>query len=269
VRPLPEAGLPSLLRALLSWRRSGQGAVDLSPWRFTLPPARPAQLAQFRAELGYGPHAAAMPLAFHYLAVQRAQLAYMLRPAFPHPVIGLIHASQRWQALGPWDAQQAGELRLQARAGARAGAIELQVGLWQHGSLCLQTASDYRVGSRRAGAAPARGVEAPPDGPALARWPLDAAAGRRYARLSGDWNPIHLWPWSARLFGLPRPLIHGLHSAARCEALLCERAGRPLRSLKVRFTRPLLLPGEASLYERDGRFTLCSGDGGVAKGEWD
>ena len=256
-----------MLRALLTWRRHGEGALDPNPWSFALPALDAAHLAQFRAELGYSARGAEVPLAYHYLAVQRAQLAYMLRPTFPHPVVGLIHAAQRWQRLGPWDPARTGELRLQAKPGTRAGALTLLVGLWQDGSLRLQTESDYLA---RIGKPPlrARRVEASPTEPSLARWPLEAGAGRRYARLSGDWNPIHLWSWSAKLFGLPGPLIHGLHSAARCEALLSERAGRPLQSLRVRFTQPLLLPGEARLYEADGQFTLHGPNGPVAKGDW-
>jgi hypothetical protein len=42
--------------------------------------------------------------------------------------------------------------------------------------------------------------------------------GRLYARLSGDYNPIHLWPWSARLLGFKRPIIHGMHTVGRAVA---------------------------------------------------
>ena len=38
-------------------------------------------------------------------------------------------------------------------------------------------------------------------------WTVAHDAGRRYAALSGDCNPIHLWPWSARLMGMRAPII--------------------------------------------------------------
>ena len=43
----------------------------------------------------------------------------------------------------------------------------------------------------------------------LARWELPAGAGRRYARVSGDYNPIHLWALTARPFGFRAPILHG------------------------------------------------------------
>ena len=51
---------------------------------------------------------------------------------------------------------------------------------------------------------------------------IDSSAdlGVRYARVSGDWNPHHLWPWSARLLGYKSPIVHGMWTVARTLALL-------------------------------------------------
>ena len=54
--------------------------------------------------------------------------------------------------------------------------------------------------------------------------------GRRYGAVSGDRNPIHLHGWSAKLFGMPRPIAHGMWLKARCLAELeVDAAGRVLR----------------------------------------
>jgi acyl dehydratase len=44
---------------------------------------------------------------------------------------------------------------------------------------------------------------------------VDNSLARSYARLSGDYNPIHLFTWSARLFGFKQPIIHGMWTKAR------------------------------------------------------
>jgi hypothetical protein len=44
--------------------------------------------------------------------------------------------------------------------------------------------------------------------------------GRQYARVSGDFNPIHIAAVAARFFGFKRALAHGMWSLARCAAEL-------------------------------------------------
>lgn len=67
--------------------------------------------------------------------------------------------------------------------------------------------------------------------------------GRRYARVSGDWNPIHLWPLTARRFGFKRPIAHGMYSLARSLAVL-ETRGVTLtgKRLEAQFRAPAVLP---------------------------
>ena len=76
---------------------------------------------------------------------------------------------------------------------------------------------------------------------------LPANQGRLYALIAGDFNPIHLYPITARLFGFKRPIVHGMwtlahllnQSYSELNQLSCGR-------LAVRFRRPLALPLESS-----------------------
>jgi acyl dehydratase len=79
------------------------------------------------------------------------------------------------------------------------------------------------------------------DIPASATWRLPGDLGRRYAGVSGDRNPIHLHPLSARLFGVPRAIAHGMWTKARCLAALEPRLEDSFTA-HVAFRRPLLLP---------------------------
>ena len=74
-----------------------------------------------------------------------------------------------------------------------------------------------------------------------ALWRLPPDLGRRYAGVSGDANPIHLSPLTSRLFGFPRPIIHGMWTHARALAQLDARLPDAYR-VQVRFTRPIMLP---------------------------
>jgi acyl dehydratase len=66
-------------------------------------------------------------------------------------------------------------------------------------------------------------------------------------RLSGDWNPIHADPETARKAGFERPILHGLCTmGVACRALLqgcADDQPERLRSMFVRFSRPVF-PGE-------------------------
>src|SRR5690606_29993775 len=66
-------------------------------------------------------------------------------------------------------------------------------------------------------------------------------------RLSGDWNPIHADPATARKAGFDRPILHGLCTmGVACRGLLqacADDQPERLRSMFVRFSRPVF-PGE-------------------------
>jgi acyl dehydratase len=93
--------------------------------------------------------------------------------------------------------------------------------------------------------------------PLLDKWQLAADIGRRYGAASGDRNPIHLHALTARLFGFPRAIAHGMWTVARCLAA----HGTP-QAVRVRaeFRAPVLLPGTV-LFAADGRRFELRGPG--------
>lgn len=144
------------------------------------------------------------------------------------------------------------------------------------GQLCCQGTSVFMIKTRtpRDGESPRsqRPADAAPDEGGwteLARWPLAAGAGRRYARVSGDYNPIHLWPWTARPFGFRAPILHGYALAARtAHTLVAQRLrGEPaaLRRMRIAFRAPLPLPSTAVLLideaASEHRFRVAAPDG--------
>ncbi len=262
--PLPRHAWWLMLRAGLAAPRPG-GAVPTEPASWRAPPLDLRRLAAFRAHLGFGPETV-VPLSLHYLALQRAQLEWMLRPAFPFRLLGMVHMSQSLRALTPWLPDAPFEVHLRASLEGKRN-VRLDAELHQSGQAVLHASSLYRP-PREAGARPLRdrAPEPAPTTRPLAQWPLPAHAGRAYAWLSGDANPIHLWPWTARRFGLPQPIVHGMHTLARCEAELARAQGAPLRHIELQFLRPLALPGHAALHGDAATFEVFGPAGRCATG---
>jgi acyl dehydratase len=100
------------------------------------------------------------------------------------------------------------------------------------------------------------GGKAPPQGPRSPRerserqhhgavWRVPAGVGARYARVSGDRNPIHTSRLAARAFGFRRRIAHGMWTAAHCLAALEGRL--PDRfTADMRFQRPVSLPARVA-----------------------
>jgi acyl dehydratase len=94
-------------------------------------------------------------------------------------------------------------------------------------------------------------------------WQVPSDLGRRYARVSGDANPIHTSALGARLFGFRRPIAHGMWAKARAMAALARGTPFDDAEVEVAFRAPLFLPGEARLRTGpNGAFELTDASGG-------
>jgi len=93
-------------------------------------------------------------------------------------------------------------------------------------------------------------------------WSVPADIGRRYARVSGDYNPIHLADMTAKLFGFKGAIAHGMWSKARCLAALEQQLPEEGYSVAVNFNRPLFLPSQALFFTHElkgkQQFSLCN-----------
>jgi acyl dehydratase len=80
-----------------------------------------------------------------------------------------------------------------------------------------------------------------------ARQTIDTDQTYRYARASGDYNPIHTDENTARMVGLPGIIVHGLCTMAFASKVIidhvCDRDPLQLRRLRARFSRPVF-PGQ-------------------------
>jgi acyl dehydratase len=180
----------------------------------------------------------------------------------PFPSRGLIHLESEMVAVRPLRAREPVRCRVELeRADPHRRGLRLlfRSRCWNAaGQLCqedrLALLAPGEGGGRARGATPREAAASEPEPAAwttVEEWALGPGAGRRYARASGDYNPVHLWGWSARLLGYRRPILHGFClEAMAAHALIRHRLGgdpTALRRLLLRFRSPLLLPARVSL----------------------
>lgn len=213
----------------------------------------------------FGFLAGSVPLTYLYLLAQRAQLATMLDCAIPFRIVGLIHVSNElaMQCEVRTDAPLVLATTLSMPQPAANGAIEcvLETVASSDGQTVFICTSQYLIKRGPRGKHASGSPPVAPVGDILTEWIVTADAGRRYAALSGDWNPIHLWPWSARLMGMHAPIIHGMETMARVCAAFEQSTNRRVTSLTCRFKRAVPLGASATLMVcevPDSFVVLCS-----------
>ncbi len=248
--PLPRLGPALLLRALATRGRRPPAGAHLAPVStdYVLERLDPHAVRRYAKALGFPP--GAVPLTFHYLLAQRAHLGTMLDPAFAVAIPGLIHVENVLAERHAPDPE--GALRLATTARVREGDTastycELETVATQDGREVFHCTSTYLARRPRAGGKSGRQPDEPLAGTELGNWFVALRDGRRYAAISGDWNPIHLWPWSARLMGMRAPIIHGMHTVGRACALVESLRGRRVTAVGARFQAPIPLGSQASL----------------------
>lgn len=214
--------------------------------------ANPRQLADYSTQCALTP-GAALPLIYPHLLAMPLHMAMLTHKTFPLALMGLVHVANRITSHQPIPTDATMELHCRIdgiQQTERGQSFEIETRVCRDGRTVWQEHSTFLApsGQRARGAASAPDASARPEEP-LARWAVAANAGRRYSRVTGDWNPIHVSGWTARLFGYPRAIAHGMWSLGRCAALLQQGgASTGPTVLEARFKRPLMLPGRVALY---------------------
>jgi acyl dehydratase len=231
-----------------------------------------ARLADYDRVCGFTLREVLPPTYIHMLAFP-LHLALMTDGRFPFPAIGLVHIANRIVQHRPVGAGELLSLKVWAdpleyhprgrqftiRTEARAG-DEL---VWEEHSTNLRRGPS--------GDPPPEGTPGDPgppsaeELPASATWRLPGDLGRRYGSVSGDLNPIHVHPLSARLFGFPSAIAHGMWTKARALAALESQLPAAFTA-EVAFKRPILLPATVQFAERAERKGIRFGVRDARKG---
>ena len=261
---LPSApSMPALFaRAAVTARGRGGALPDTRLARSGIP-VDAGQLAGYARVCGFA-LADVLPITFPHVLTFPLQVALMSDRSFPLALPGLVHVRNRIDVLRPISTGEALDLEVWAErfAAHRSGAtVDLCASVSAAGEEVWRGRSTYLArGAAAPAGAPASDVEVRvgdlPDG--SIRWRVAGDTGRRYAKVSGDVNPIHLSGLTAKAFGFKRAIAHGMWVKARALAALQGRLPETV-SVDVGFRKPLFLPSTVTLATRavDGGWDLA------------
>ncbi|CAM3216031.1 MaoC/PaaZ C-terminal domain-containing protein [Pseudomonas floridensis] len=245
LQPLPNLFLQAALRRKVT----GTQLPDLGLRSWVSVDAE--KLAAYRKACGFKDSSLLPPTYPHVLAFA-LQMQLMTSKEFPFPLLGLVHIANRigiHRPLGSvsqlYVSVQATDLRPHPKGATftLVTQVEDSVGLlWEEDStmLCKGVRLDGEMDEH---------IE-PAYLPVIehATWQAPSHIGREYARVSGDYNPIHLSAPSARLFGFPRAIAHGMWLKARTLAALDDHLPASNVDITVQFQKPVRLPSDVTLF---------------------
>ncbi|MGJ9420943.1 MaoC family dehydratase [Aeromicrobium sp. CF3.5] len=205
----------------------------------------PAHLGAYREVCGFEP-STTLPATYPHMAAFALHLALMTDTAFPFAPMGLVHLRNTITQVRPISPDETFDVAVRAadlRPHPKGQLIDLRTdvtidgeSVWRESTALF---SRGKGGGPEQAAAPLEGVDPPP---AAVQWKLNGDLGRRYGAVSGDRNPIHLHPLTAKAFGFPSNIAHGMWTKAHCLAALDARLPDGF-TVDVEFKKPIFLPG--------------------------
>ncbi len=235
----------------------------------------PADLAAYARVCGFTLRDA-LPATYLHIVAFPLHMQLMTDGKFPFPAVGLVHLSNRIVVRRPAHVSETFDLVVRTTpiephpkgrtfSIVSTATVDGEV-VWEDVSTMLRRgggSGDAGNGGRERGGASGSGEPRESDGPgeqqvhgAPVEWRLPGDLGRRYGAVSGDRNPIHLHALTAKAFGFPAAIAHGMWTKARCLAAL-----EPLPdayTVDVTFKKPILLPSRVTFAADNERFVVRS-----------
>ena len=230
-----------------------------------------SKVAAYAAACGYADADARdgrIPAAFPHVLATPLHLRIMAMRAFPLRPMGLIHLANVISMPGELRTGMTVDVVVAARNYRKTEtglAFDMDTELlgagrplWRETCVLL---SRWPESVQRPATRPPRPPRAPKSSVVLAEFAVDRATVWRYARVSGDVNPIHLNDRAARFFGLRGAIAHGMWSLARSLAQQPVAVPEAQARLETQFLTPVQLPARVCvkswLEEGVERRALC------------
>jgi acyl dehydratase len=208
------------------------------------------EVAAYRKVCGFA-DSPILPATYPHILAFGLQMQLLTAKRFPFPLLGLVHLSNRIRVHRPLGGISDLLISVHAqnlKPHAKGATFDLVT--TAEDSLGLLWEADSRMlcrGVKLAGEATDDVQPTPPQVSELTAWKAPTDIGRRYARVSGDYNPIHLSAATAKLFGFPQAIAHGLWNKAHMLAALGEHLPAANIEINVEFRKPVRLPSEVML----------------------
>ena len=210
---------------------------------------------------------ATLPIAYPHILAMPLHLAMLGAEAFPVKLFGLVHVQNRIAMREPLSADEPAEIRCWIeghRDTERGQEFDLHTEYVVAGEPLLGRDLHVPRAQARAARAPAKTtISRAPSKARRMRWRSSRAAfarrpglGRRYGFISGDVNPIHMSDLTARAFGFPRAIAHGMWSLGRLASDFEAEQFDGGCELNVNFKLPIYMPAWLMLQRWDDRERL-------------
>jgi acyl dehydratase len=275
VGTLLKAALPSIpvVNQLPGVRKTG----DFHGLAFTRPAVtiERGHVASYAGVCGF-PVKDTVPLTYLHLLAFPLHMAILSDPSFPFPAVGAVHLGNEITQHRPVGVGETVTVTARAdeiRPHPKGRAVDFVTTIDAGGEVVWESTSTYLRRGRSEAVVSTGSTDDQRDStdgvavvPGRVTWRLDGDLGRRYAAVSGDHNPIHLYPLTAKALGFPRQIAHGMWSLARCVAALENRIP-DAATVDAAFKKPILLPGTVAFGQdatEDGpAFALTSPESGA------
>lgn len=196
-----------------------------------------------------------LPVTYPHIHAFPLHMALMMEEGFPFPAMGLVHVRNRITQYRPIAERE--QLNIKCSLG---NLNQVEKG-WEFSIFTVVSTAGERVWSSESinffrGGGHGRKDEKKASGePAPAtdtiEWKVPGNTGRRYGAVSGDRNPIHLYPLTARLFGFKRQIAHGMWSKARALGQLQRQLPEEAFRVDVQFKLPMFIPATVKFEQQD------------------
>jgi acyl dehydratase len=210
------------------------------------------------------------PFVYIYILAQRAQAALMLQKEFTIAIPGLVHIANQLKEVNPIDYSAPFDILATVDVEYKASGSLIpvfNVDFIQKGVIVTRCQSTYLAKRKSNKPKSTAAVDDPVTKPFLTQEiVIPANAGRQYARVAGDRNPIHTSTLLAKVFGFKRPIAHGWYLVSKILNLCEQHKNNTYKTINVEFKSPVFLPGTITLQVEDGieglRFSATSKETG-------
>ncbi|MBP2281198.1 acyl dehydratase [Psychrobacter sp. PL19] len=214
-----------------------------------------ANLKDYRKICGFADNGK-VPITYFSVLSQALQMNMMVKEPFPFAMLGMVHVDNsvtQYRRIGERETVTMSVAFDNLRDHNQGQQFDFVTIIKSGNEIIWQGTSTYLSRSKKPDSS-ASGKSAPR--PVTVKPIVDEAGvhnifevpediGRRYAFISGDFNLIHLHPLSARAFGFPKAIAHGMWSKAKCLAMMGELPDAC--TVEVSFKLPIFLPSEVEL----------------------
>jgi len=249
--------LPLYARAIIPKGGAGSkngDAVHIPPLTATLTGITTdrERLARYQRVCGFA-SSSIMPITWPHIEAFPLHIRLMTDAAFPLPLLGLVHLRNSITQHRPIYQGECLDIECTLTNqvnGDRGIEFDVLTTAFSSGRCVWEESSTILFRQASSGGSSKGGARTPPEKLTHERGvSAPGDIGRRYGKVSGDLNPIHLHALSAKAFGFPRAIAHGMWSKAHCLAVLGGERDFHQGAVRAEaaFKTPLLLPGTASL----------------------